>query len=270
MSVVDFRVRLVENLDKQIQKELTELKLPQEYIDLEKKLLTGRDETFGIEAPVSANEEPVHRNLWVNIGYRERELRRAMGMVLLFSNIDPINPYHLMAEERDNKSEYSEHFWASYGDFQIRSCSLLDSVGAYLAFAFFGLVDAPFYFNQVINSIKLKYIHGKRIVLSGEPFKVTDKDSWDVLFKASQRYSKIRVWRDEVIHAFSPLMYMREDEGDFDEEKRKITRSPTLSADKALKNCKETYYLLKIVPLAADDLAFSFIESDSYHRNFSY
>lgn len=268
MNVIDLRVKLVENLDKQIEKELSELTIPQNYIELEKRIQAGREEHFGIYANVSLNESPAYRNLWVNIGYRERELRRAMGMVLLFSKIGTIEPFYTITTEAMNISEYSEHFWTSYGDFQVKSCSLLDSIGAFLAFVFFGIVDAPMYFNQVIDAIKLKHTHGKRIVLDGEPFILTGKESWNVLLNSQKRYKDVRFWRDEIIHAFSPLMYMRDDA--LDEEKRSIVRSPTLNAEIALKACIETYNLLRIAPLAADDIAISFIDTNSYHRNYYY
>lgn len=269
MNIVDMRVKIVQSLEQHIERELDELLIPATFVEKEKRILAGREDTFGIEASISGNEEPAFRNLWVNVGLRARELRRAMGMVLLYSNIGPVDPYQQLVTEGNNKLEFSEHFWSSYGDFQIRSCSLLDSVGAYLAFVFFGIVDAQFYFNQVVDALKLKYTdNSERRVLDGEPYKLTGRESWEIIVEAKERYQKIRRWRDEVIHAFSPLMFVRVDGDYVDEERRQILRNPALDANKALEGCKKTYFLLNLVPLAADDLAVSFIGTGSYHRNY--
>lgn len=270
MNIVDMRVKIVQSLEKHIERELRELSIPVKYMENEKIIIAGREDTFGIEANIAGNEEPTFRNLYVNVALRVREFRQAMGMVLLYSNIGPVDPYQKLVAEGKNELEYSEHFWTSYGDFQIRSCSLLDSIGSYLAFVFFGIVDAPFYFNQVVEALKLKHTDSsKRKVLDGEPYKLTGRESWEIIIEAKERYqNKLKRWRDEIVHAFSPLMFARIDGDYIDEERRQILRNPALDAGKALEECKNTYFLLKLVPLAADDLAVSFIGTGSYHRNY--
>ena len=188
-----------------------------------------------------------------------------MGMLLLFSKIGSIEPFTATIENKS--ADYSQHFWQSYGDFQVRSCSLLDSVGLYLAFVFYGIIDAPLYFNSVVDSIRLKYDDKNRRVLDGDPFRLKNRDDWNVLWKAKKKYHDIRRWRDEIIHAFSPLMYMLNDNDDFDLDKKQILRSPTMNAIKALEECTSAYSLLSLVNIAADNLAVSYVNTNSYHRN---
>jgi hypothetical protein len=164
-------------------------------------------------------------------------------------------------------SDYSDIFWSSYGDFQAKSCSYFDSIGTYLAFAFFGIFDAPFYFNQVIDAINLKYTSGKRYILDGDPYKLDNRVSWKALLKAKNRYMKVRGRRDEIAHSFSPLMYIKVDEAGLDEKRLLLLRNPSLNSEICVKEAKETYFLLDIIPLAAADIAIDFIATDSYHRN---
>ncbi len=280
MNVVDLRIKFIQSLEQQIKKELNELQTPSKYIDKEEKILAGRkkdDFIYIVGNNISESEAPTFRNLTLNNFFRLKELKRAMGMLLLFSNamvseamikID-MSHFFNQSDEKENKASYIEHFWTSYGDFQIRSCSLLDSIGNYLAFVFFGLVDSPLYYDQVIDSIKLKYTCSKnRIVLNGDPFQIKDRESWKVLTNARKRYKTIKQWRNEIAHAFSPLMYRLTGDEYFDHERRNLLRTPTLDANKVLEESKETFYLLCLIPLAANDLAQAFIGTNSYHRNF--
>jgi len=266
VELIDLRKRIVENLDKQINKELSEFVIPRDIMNRKEKLLNGKDEDeIFAEAKIADNEFETFINLWLNNAYRFREIERAMGMLLLFYKTGSIEPYISAIENKS--ADFSQHFWQSYGDFQVRSCSLLDSVGLYLAFVFYGIIDAPFYFNNVIDSIKLKYGDNKRRILDGDPFKLKNRDDWKVLLEAKRRYGDIKRWRDEVTHAFSPLMYMLDGNDEFDLGKKQILRSPTLNAEKAIEECKKSYCLLSLVNIAADTFAVSFINTNSYHRN---
>lgn len=279
MNVIDLRVKLIQSLEQQIKKELSELQIPSKIIDRKDKLLSGRTKEellSNVGNNISESEAKTFRNLKSNNIFRLREFERAMGMLLLFSRtpidtseiqLDP-DMFRLFYDDRDNIAAYTELFWTSYGDFNIKSCSLLDSIGIYLAFVFFGLIDAPLYFNQIIDTIKLKYTKEKRVVVDGDPFTLQERESWKILCDAKARYHKIRSWRDEITHAFSPIMYRLTDVSDLDYTRRKILRSPTLDVKKILNAAEETYYLLGLVPLAANDLAEAFIGTDSYHRNF--
>ena len=271
-DIIDLRIKILNNLEDQVERELSYLKTPPEILQKEHDILNGRERDFGVEAKVSENEHSTFRNLWLNVGFRERELRRAMGMTLLYYHVGPIDPYlRVVISKKESVADYSEQFWISYGDFQIKSCSFLDSVGAFLAFAFFGIFDAPLYFNQVIDCLDLKYTHQlKRIILDGEPFSLQGRRSWDVLKDAKKRYQEVRKWRDEVIHVFSPLMYLRIDDDWMESEMRQILRTPELKAAEAIQECKNSYWLLNLARIAADDLAYDFISSHSYHRDYYY
>lgn len=261
-------IELLLKLDDLIEKEIQSLEIPMEHIEIKNRMLEGRSDEFDFDINISMNEFPAHLNLWMNNSYRQRELQRAMGLLLIYSKTGSINNWQCLNENERSRPDYSEHFWASYGDFQIRSCSLLDSVGAYLAFAFFGIIDAPFYFNQVIDSISLKYSNtSERMILDGDPYRLKDQDGWKILLKSKKRYSETRRWRDEILHVFSPMMYTTVEN---DLEQKRILRSPSLNSEKALEECKETFYLLSNVTIAADQIVSSFVNTDSYHRNYYY
>ena len=69
--------------------------------------------------------------------------------------------------------------------------------------------------------------------------------------------------------AFSPLMYIQYEDGNYlNDQFRSILREPALSADKVMARCKDMYFLLRLTPFAADELAELFIGTGSYHRNY--
>lgn len=268
-------IRIIEAYENQINREIEQLEMPEKYKALRDSILRGRDEEeISTDVNISATEHSTFLHLWVNNSYRLRELKRAMGQLLLYSRIGSIDSYQTTTSSETADS--SEHFWGSYGDFQIKSCSLFDSIGLFLAFSFFGIVDAPLYFHSVIDSIRLKYETNMdkerpRQVIEREPYTVDDKISWVVLKDGRRRYQKIKAWRNEIVHVFSPIMYHTfwEDEWDA-QEKRQLLQRTTLNADIALKECKETYFIASLAGIAADELATSYIDTRSYHRDFYY
>ncbi len=267
-KIINLRLKLIKAIDQQIEKELSELNIPEHYLEKEKTILAGREKDFGIEANISANELPAFSNLWVNVAFRQREFDRAMGILLLYGNVGPVNFDGIISSDK-SKANYSEHFWISYGDFVTKACSFLDSIGGFLAFVFFGIVNAPFYFHQVVDSLRSKYTYPSKLkYLDGEPFGLEGKESWGVLVDAQKRYNEVKSSRNEFIHAYSPLMYWLIDDEYMDEAKRQIVRKPTLDAGAVIDKCKEIYYLIKLVPIAADDISATFAGSGSYHRDF--
>lgn len=282
MEIIDLRVKLVQSLEQQIKKELSELQIPSKVVEKENKLLSGRkkdDLLYNFGSEISETEADTLRNLTLNNCFRLREFERAMGMLLLFSSTvvntstiellnDPETFRRMYDDGRDHIAAYTEFFWTSYGDFNIKSCSLLDSIGVYLAFAFFGLMDAPLYFDQVLKAIKLKFTYGKRTVIQGDPFKLEGRESWEILCDARKRYDSIKNSRNELIHVFSPLMYRLTDSDDLDYKRRQVLRYPEHNVKKILEQTKKNYFSLWLVPLAAHDLAHAFIGTASYHRDF--
>lgn len=260
----------IKYIEEEIEVELNKLTIPKEYIEIEKEILSGREEdSITLNVPISENEHSTFSNLQMNNSYRVREVNRAMGTLLLYYHIGPVRDY--WETVRNGKADESEHFWSSYGSFLISSYSLLDGIGVYLSFVFFGLFDAPLYFNQVIEAIKLKYSNGTRRILEGDPFNqlLLNNKSWGILLKAKEKYNAMKQNRNEFAHVFSPLMYKTfEDEDWLNNEIHQFLKRPDLNAEKAINECKGIYFLLRLAPLAADNLASLYIGSGSYHRDF--
>ena len=260
------KIELIRQFDKLIRKEIDQLEIPDELREKETRISAGRDQDEIIKSiNISGNEYPALLSLWVNNQIRLHEFEHSLGALLLYNDIGPIYPL----EESDLSYGSSYHFWTSYGDYWIKACSLLDSVGVYLALVFFGLIDAPLYYNQIIESIALKYAaKGERLVLDGEPYSLSDRESWQLLDQVRKNYQEFRRRRDEIIHVFSPQMYWQYKDNSFDYHMRKILRNPTLDSAKALSACKQSFFTLRLVPLAANDLAASYVGTGSYHRNY--
>ena len=273
MSKQEFE--FIETFELQTMKEIEKLEVPEKYRMIRDSILRGREEEeIALDVNISATEHSTFLNLWLNNSYRMRELNRVMGRLLLYSRAGNIDSYPVTAS--GESVDYSEHFWASYGDFEVKSCSLLDSIGLFLAFTFFGIVDAPLYYHNVIESIRLKYECNMdkkktRKVIEREPYKVNGNVSWELLKDARSRYQKIKAWRNEIVHVFSPIMYHTFWEDEFDgQERRQLLQRTTLDSVTALNECKETYFIVTLAGIAADDLAASYIDTPSYHRNFYY
>ncbi len=75
MEIIDLRVKLVQNLEQQIKKELSELQIPSEVVEKENKLLSGRnkDDLLYFGSEISETEADTLMNLNLNNYFRLRE-----------------------------------------------------------------------------------------------------------------------------------------------------------------------------------------------------
>jgi hypothetical protein len=273
-NIIDLRKRLIKNIDKHIHKELQDLIVPKRSIERKAILLGDRKEmtkeyVFWFADNALNNEiylygeSKVFSALNKNLLCRESELEHAMGMLLLSSNLGHYYFEDLVGPEY---ADFSTDFWTCYGDFQIRSCSFLDSVGIFLAFSFFGILNSPLYFDQVIDAIKTRYDSSNSII-DNETFSLKAREGWKVLIDARKRYKKIRLWRDDIVHNISPIMNIP-DSGEEKDTKQGLLRFPNLNAEICLKESKETYFLLSLVPIAASDISFDYFKSPSFNRKY--
>jgi len=212
-KIIDLRKRLLKNIHTHTHRELEGLIVPKKFIERKAALLGDRKEMtkeyvhwFADNMLKSAGylwgESKVFNALSLNLVWREAELKDAMGMLLLSSNVGSLTIDNLDGPEY---TDHNDRFWTSYGDFQIRCCSFLDSVGIFLAFSFFGILNSPLYFDQTIDTIKTRYDSSKSII-DNETFNLKAREDWKVLLDARKRYKKIRLWRDDILHNISPIM----------------------------------------------------------------
>jgi len=275
--------KLVRVLRENIELKLSELAMPNEIQSYFQKLASVSEDN--LPSGISDAEYRFVLALQSNLFHKRQELDWAIGLMLLFSELGPDTPYFWLFEtfgdfEKEGKprAEYNSGFWQGVGDCTVKICSFFDALGGYLAFVFFGLIENPLYFHQVMESLrgkhswsyKLKQPDRIQLIQEGDPFNLDEFVGWEILWESRNRYQELKIWRNTFIHNFSPMLRTRY----FDTHIDWLTYDALvpflakLSSLEVKSRLIEHYFFARLARLGAAQIAEGYCKTGSYHRNY--
>lgn len=275
--------KLLRILKENVQLKLSELAIPDDIKSYFQKLASISEEEQCLPKGISDAEYKFVLALQSNLFHKRQELDWAIGLMLLFSELGPDTPYFWLWEtfgdfEKKGKprAEYNFDFWQSVGDCTVKACSFFDALGGYLSFVFFGLTENRLYYNDVIDAIKVKYSEKstqkkwQHFPLIEDPFNLDRFVGWEVLRKSRKMYQDLKIWRNVIVHNFSPLL--RTKWFDWPEEDSWFDSCVPFLAERSALEVKssliEHYFFSRLAKLGAEEIAQAYCGTDSYHRNF--
>lgn len=268
---------VVRLLRRYIDSELSKLEVPQSVQIYLSKLGPVREEAIKLPKGISDAEYKFVLGLQSNLSCRRKELDWAIGLMLLFSELKPDIPYYgLFKTPEKPHAEYNFDYWRSAGDCTVKICSFLDALGGYLAFIFFGLTENLLYFHQILEVLQKKFSWSftRKDVdfpLIEDPFNLDEFVGWEILWKSRKRYQELKVWRNALIHNFSPLLRTKRVDGTIDETLPFDSLVPFLtsrSPSEVRTNLIEHYFFARLARMGAEQIAEAYCRTSSYHRDF--